>query len=60
MSKRDAKIELIRLSIAVELERARTGTLTVGRNISLEYRPVYAAGLRRALEILDKINEDVS
>ena len=50
MSRRDAKIELIRTQILIEIERVQNNTTTPGRAVTKDARPAYLGGLRRALE----------
>lgn len=57
--KRDAKVSYIRSEIANEIELIRLGANRIGRPApSVENRGVYIGGLRRALEILDKIDDE--
>jgi hypothetical protein len=61
MSKRDAKIELIRTQIAREIETIQAGTYRPGLPAPTpSTKPSYLAGLRRAVDLLDRVVEEVA
>ena len=62
MAKRDAKIELMRVSIAHELDNLRSNQppRVAGRTVAAEDRRGTMLGLQRAIEIIDRIDEQVS